>query len=126
MPLVLGSVIVTLNLRPIDAAKLLILARRGDLTPLQVEDVSLATGKGLPLPDAIAALMKQVDTPFGVRQLGYIVLVNRDEGYGIIERDGGGFLVFDLDKVSLLLHEGDRVEANEKGTPLPRQTNPEH
>jgi hypothetical protein len=91
-----GSVILTLELPRKDALKLYLLSYIGKLKNLNVIDATLRGWHFTSVDDLIQEIMLHEPNPpaKGTKEKGSIVFVDVDKGYGLIEREKGGFLKF--------------------------------
>jgi hypothetical protein len=92
-----GSVVVRLRLTRKDAMKLIVLNHVGKLRSLRVTDVVVPDNRSPSIDEAmLESLGAELDPPIvGMAERGTIVFLDLAAGYGIIERDRGGFMKFE-------------------------------
>lgn len=91
-----GSVLMTLRLHKRDALRLYILHRLGKLRRYDISGVEIAGQFSITLDEAFSQLMDSEPLPpiVGETESGTVVFWDDEKGYGVIERDRGGFIKF--------------------------------
>jgi hypothetical protein len=111
-----GSVLFGLRLSRLAALKLFILNHIGRLRFLNITELITVDDNILSIDMAIdEVLSAESDPPVsGQRETGLIVFVDIKAGYGIIERDRGGFMKFEHSSYSGTLGIGAKYDNQEK------------
>ncbi|MEH0022955.1 MAG: hypothetical protein V6Z89_25155 [Desulfobacter sp.] len=94
----LGSVLVRVLLNERDSLKIFVLSHIGKIPNKKIIDVNILTPFEISIHEAIRrlALLEPIPAVPGRKETGTVVYANKKLGYGIVERDLGGYLTFNI------------------------------